>query len=237
MNCDIYICYRRQDGRDYARLIYHALKELGYSNVFFDYESLSDGIDFSNEVSEAIQSCKDFIFIMTPLALKGLSRENDWIAHELNIGINHNCHIIPVVPEGTFKGWPEDIPPSMTSIRQIQYSKLYIGDSFDESITMIARRLCSVRDSIPKTNSFVDKGKHGVKSLDQEEQNFKEYDVFISYRRKDKAGNIAGRDIARGFKHYLESKVFFLITPSVMMENLKTSLFLLLDIQNTSFWL
>lgn len=33
-----------------------------------------------------------------------------------------------------------------------------------------------------------------------------EYDIFISYRRKDATGNIAGRDIARGFKHYLEAK-------------------------------
>ena len=208
MNWDIYLCYRRQDGRDYARLIYHALKELGYSNIFFDYDSLCNGIDFSNEILKAIQSCKDFIFVMTPLALMGLSRENDWIARELRIGINHNCHIIPVVPEGTFKGWPEDIPSSMLSIRQIQFSELYVGDYFDESINMIARRLWSVRDSIPKTNSFVDKGKCGVKSLELEEQNLKEYDVFISYRRKDKTGNIAGRDIARGFKHYLESKGF-----------------------------
>lgn len=38
--------------------------------------------------------------------------------------------------------------------------------------------------------------------------NQKKYDIFISYRRKDAAGNIAGRDIARGFKHYLESKGF-----------------------------
>ena len=34
----------------------------------------------------------------------------------------------------------------------------------------------------------------------------KTYDIFISYRRKDSSGNIAGRDIARGFKHYLETK-------------------------------
>lgn len=32
------------------------------------------------------------------------------------------------------------------------------------------------------------------------------YDIFISYRREDATGNIAGRDIARGLKHYLESK-------------------------------
>lgn len=35
----------------------------------------------------------------------------------------------------------------------------------------------------------------------------KKYDVFISYRRKDPKGDVAGRDIARSIHLYLQKKL------------------------------
>lgn len=44
IDIDIFISYRRVDGRDYARNIMQALKIVGYPKVFFDYNSLRDGV-------------------------------------------------------------------------------------------------------------------------------------------------------------------------------------------------
>ena len=40
---DIFISYRRDDGRQYARLVEKELKSQGF-RVFLDYEELKDGI-------------------------------------------------------------------------------------------------------------------------------------------------------------------------------------------------
>ena len=54
VNFDIFISYRRADGREYARNIQLGLQQRGSSfNVFFDYESVRAG-KFNLQIIDAI---------------------------------------------------------------------------------------------------------------------------------------------------------------------------------------
>lgn len=140
IDVDIFISYRRIDGRDWARNVMQALKINGYPKVFFDYNSIRDGV-FNTQILDAIYSCKDFILIVSPLALKKCAVEGDWVSKEIREALKYNKKIIPVVIEDTFKGWPDDFPKDLHSIKNIQFSKLMTDEYFEDSIEKLTKRL------------------------------------------------------------------------------------------------
>ena len=143
IDIDIFISYRRVDGRDYARNIMQALKIVGYPKVFFDYNSLRDGV-FNTQILDAIYSCKDFILVISPLALKNCAREGDWVAKEIRTALKYDKHIIPVVIEDTFIGWPNDFPKDLYAIKDIQFHKLMTDEYFEDSIQKLKARLITI---------------------------------------------------------------------------------------------
>ena len=149
IDIDVFISYRRVDGRDYARNVMQGLKIVGYPKIFFDYNSIRDGI-FNTQIIDAIYSCKDFILIISPLALKNCAKEGDWVTKEIREAIKYNKHIIPVVIEDTFKGWPSDFPEDLAPIKNIQFHKLMTDEYFEDSIQKLANRLtCEASETSP----------------------------------------------------------------------------------------
>lgn len=140
IDIDIFISYRRVDGRDYARNIMQALKIMGYPKVFFDFNSLRDGV-FNTQILDAIYSCKDFILVISPLALKNCGREGDWVAKEIREALKYNKKIIPIVIEDTFKDWPADFPEDLSSIKDIQFHKMLTDEYFEDSMEKLTTRL------------------------------------------------------------------------------------------------
>lgn len=143
IDVDIFISYRRVDGRDYARSIMQALKIVGYPKVFFDYNSLRDGV-FNTQILDAIYSCKDFVLVISPLALKNCGREGDWVAREIRTAIKYQKKIIPIVIEDTFQGWPTDFPNDLSSIKGIHFHKLLTDEYFEDSIDKLTKRLSTI---------------------------------------------------------------------------------------------
>lgn len=140
MDVDIFISYRRVDGRDWARNVMQALKINGYPKVFFDYHSIRDGV-FNTQILDAIYSCQDFILIISPLALKKCANEDDWVSKEIREALKYGKKIIPVVIEDTFLGWPSDFPKDLYPIKSIQFSKLRTDEFFEDSIDKLTKRL------------------------------------------------------------------------------------------------
>ena len=159
---DIFISYRRNGGREIARTIELALKGLGYSNVFFDYNSLRDGV-FNEKIIAAIQNCKDFILVLSDGAMDRCANQDDWVAKEIRTALSAGCQIIPVkVNQGNWN-WPDDFPEDMATIKSIQFTTLLTDEYFDTSILRLAERLATKRSCtsaapgmISRNNPFID---------------------------------------------------------------------------------
>lgn len=140
LKCDIFISYRRVDGRDIARTVQLALKAKGYENIFFDYDSLRDGL-FNEQIIDAINICKDFILILSPESMKRCCNEDDWVARELDTAIKAGCKFIPLNINGEFQEFPTDFPRSLSVVKYIEQTKLMTDEYFDASIEMLVSRL------------------------------------------------------------------------------------------------
>ena len=156
-NYDIFISYRREGGREIARTIKLALEARGYSNIFFDYNSLRDGV-FNEAIIAAIQNCKDFILVLSDGAMDRCSNENDWVAREIRTAITSGCKIIPVKVNHGDWSWPADFPKDLSILGSIQFTTLLTNEYFDSSIQYITERLTTEPSSKNSTTSFVSHG-------------------------------------------------------------------------------
>ncbi len=143
-NTDIFISYRRIDGRDVARTIEQALIGANYKNVFFDYTSIQDG-KFNLKIIDAIFSCKDFILVLSPMSMKRCSKKGDWVAREIRTALKYNSHIIPVVIENS-KGntdwnWPKNFPRDMAEIKDLEQLPFQMGTYFPDAMRNLINRL------------------------------------------------------------------------------------------------
>lgn len=145
MKCDIFISYRRSDGRDIARTIQQALLAKGYDNIFFDYSSLRDGV-FNEQIIDAIECCKDYIVVLSRDSLSRCAIAGDWVAREMEAAISAGCHIIPVAIDVNYDMFPENLPDQLKAIENIQQTKLLTNEYFDDSINRLTQRLLSKPD-------------------------------------------------------------------------------------------
>lgn len=142
---DIFVSYRREDGREYARNIELALKAQGYKNVFFDYNSIQSG-EFTKRIIDAIYSCNDFILVLSPKSMKRCVKNGDPVANEIRTALKYKKNIIPVTIDGKSANWPRKFPKDLEPIKGIQFHDLKTDSYFDDSIEALCSKLTTKKE-------------------------------------------------------------------------------------------
>jgi hypothetical protein len=111
---DIFICYRRDNGKDLARLIQNALKGRGYK-AFMDVEDLKSG-DFNEALFKRIEEATDVIVVLTPDCLERCKHEDDWLRQEIRYAIEKQKNIIPVFERNFIMPASRDLPSDISKL-------------------------------------------------------------------------------------------------------------------------
>ena len=118
-NFDIFISYRRSDGKNMARTITETLKGKNY-RCFLDFDRLKGG-KFDDKIQQAIKDAPIFIAVMTPHYLvrqkKDKEEENqneDWVYKEIEFAIKNDKYIITINCNGQIKSIPNEVPPNIS---------------------------------------------------------------------------------------------------------------------------
>lgn len=136
MEYDIFISYRREGGREIARVIKAELEKMGFS-VFLDFDELNDG-HFEKYIIQAIDSSSVFMLILSPNALDLCIDEGDWVRKEIEYAIKKNCHIVPINPDQKFVGYPNALPETIQNeLPNHQISDLMLGQLFKVSLSKL----------------------------------------------------------------------------------------------------
>ncbi|MCQ2310504.1 MAG: toll/interleukin-1 receptor domain-containing protein [Paludibacteraceae bacterium] len=138
---DIFISYRRNEGKDIARMLKESLERKGY-RVFLDMDELQDGV-FDQRILDAIQSAPVFMILLTAHALDRCQNEQDWVRQEIEYALSSNKHIIPINPDKQFTGYSDSVPENIQNgLKQHQYSAIDTGQLYQESIDkLVAERI------------------------------------------------------------------------------------------------
>lgn len=133
---DIFISYRRDGGAQYARTLQLMLEKKGYK-VFLDYDELVDG-KFSPKIEAAIKEAPVYLVILTKGSMARCANEGDWVRKEIEIALRERKHIIPVNPDNTFDGIPENVPSSIKeAIEGTQYSEINFGQALNATVDLM----------------------------------------------------------------------------------------------------
>lgn len=137
---DIFISYRREGGKEYARNLTLELVSRGY-HPFLDFDELKDG-KFDKRITDAIESAPVFLFILSRGSLDRCVNEGDWVRKEIMHAIEHKRHIVPVDIDKQFVGFPssKDFPKEIKeSLGQQQFSQIQTEMLYKVSIDELVR--------------------------------------------------------------------------------------------------
>ena len=133
---DVFISYRRDQGAETARLLRIALSERGY-RVFLDVDDLASG-HFDDRLLTHIESTPNFILILSPRALDGVSDDGDWLRREIDHALSTGRNIIPLLMPGfdfsNTGGLPDSVQ-ALTRHNGVAYSHEY----FDATVARLVR--------------------------------------------------------------------------------------------------
>ncbi len=138
-NKDIFISYKNDNaGNNFARRLKDDLEKCGYS-VYFNSDETGNG-DFPERLRSAIQTCKDFILIVSQRCLDQLLAHNkvDWIREEVLTAFISGKKITPVMLSGVeMPSDADDFPEDIRFLHKIDHLQLpeeYQRSPFEELI-------------------------------------------------------------------------------------------------------
>ena len=133
---DIFISYRRNGGAQYARIIQLMLIQRGYK-VFLDYDELSDGA-LGENIKEAIQEAPIYMLVLSKGSMDRCAHEGDWLREEISYAISLKKHIIPINPDNSFDGFPQEMPESLkVVIGSYPFSEVNFGSLLSVTIDIM----------------------------------------------------------------------------------------------------
>ena len=154
-NFDVFVSYRRSDGKSFAKTLNLAFKNEGF-RCFLDYSDLEGG-DFRKQLQDAVVDAPVFVMVMTPdyfaRCVKKVEtadgntvfepNEDDWVRREIDLALKNGKIIIPINMNGILKGTPDYLDEDFGNrVGSHQFSSVYDDDTFDSSFAgMLAKNI------------------------------------------------------------------------------------------------
>lgn len=126
---DVFVSYSRADS-DFARKLNDSLQEIG-KTTWFDQESIALGADFEQEIKTGIESCDNFLFVISPNSL-----ESPYCGEEVEYAQKLNKRFVSILYK---KVDPRKLHSALAKVQWIDFNRLDgdFGANFNELIRTI----------------------------------------------------------------------------------------------------
>lgn len=115
----IFISYRRDDTAGRAGRLFDVLvARFGARNVFQDVAAIAPGMDFAEQVDEAIAQSdavlvvigSEWLTIRGPYGTRRLDEPDDYVRREIGAALAAGVRVVPVLVDGALLPTPDDLP-------------------------------------------------------------------------------------------------------------------------------
>lgn len=129
----VFIGYRRADAAHAAARLRDSLRALGH-RVFFDLSSIKTAEPFRQRIATALRECEVVLIVIGPAWLtvvdgKGRRRlddPHDDVRVEVELALARpDVTVVPVLVDGAAMPAPEDLPPSMRGLCELNAAELH----------------------------------------------------------------------------------------------------------------
>lgn len=121
----VFLSYRREETRHLAgRLADRMGARFGPRQVFMDVDNIEPGVDFTTAITRAVSSCDILLAVIGPkwsnitdkYGRRRLKNPNDFVALEVQAGLDRDIVVIPVLVDGAEMPSTEDLPDSIAGL-------------------------------------------------------------------------------------------------------------------------
>ena len=154
----IVISYRREDSVETAGRIYDWLdSRLVPDSIFIDVDSIPPGLDFRTAIKDTIRSASVMLVIVGPRWLTvrepnggapRLDNPNDFVRAEVELAIQNNIPIIPILVQEATMLASDDLPASLMSLAYRQAVKVRPNPDFQGDMIRVMKGIESIDSEI-----------------------------------------------------------------------------------------
>src|SRR6266498_3676899 len=121
----ILVSYRRHESSHLAGRLYDRLADrFGEGQVFIDVDTIEPGVDFAEEISRAVATCKVLLAVIGPNWLteadergrRRLDDPDDFVRLEIEAALARDVRVIPVLVEGATMPRADELPPTLAAL-------------------------------------------------------------------------------------------------------------------------
>lgn len=145
----IFISYRREDSRHAAGRILDALAvDHPRSSLFMDVDNIALGFDFRTELDKRLKRCEIMLVVMGSKWLdatdgqgrRRLDQPDDFVRMEVEMALNRNIRVVPIMLDDTDLPAAEDLPESLRPLVHRQGTRIQ-HESFMKDVERLAEGL------------------------------------------------------------------------------------------------
>lgn len=207
----IFINYRRDDSRNESECIYNRLSgEFDKEIIFRDLDSLPLGANLSEIETQIIQSDVLLVVIGTTWlncekdGKKRLFADEDWVREEIEIGLEIEINVIPVLVRGAKIPNPEELPKTIQTLVSQNWAELRVGSEFDSDMKRLVKKLKKISDQIPKRLT-----REEVKKIIEDARNRGRRPVLRNLKRDLVGIDLSGEDLDLSRVDFTDSNLSF----------------------------
>jgi hypothetical protein len=161
----VFVSYRRKDTQ-------HAAGRLGDMlskdfDLFMDVDDIAPGTDYTLALQGAVDASQVMLALIGPawaterdeFDRRRIDNPDDWVAHEIAVGLQRNIVVIPVLIDGARMPDREDLPPHLADLANRHAFRLH-HESFADDADRLRRAIHRVvngwpEDDEPEPQRFV----------------------------------------------------------------------------------
>ena len=149
-NFDVFVSYRRSDGKDIARILNLAFKNAGY-RCFLDYNDLEGGV-FGKKLENAVLDAPVFVMVLTNDYFARCTQEGDWVRREIELALDNDKIIVPLNYDAILNGVPDYLDEKFKErVGCHNFATVYSNDAFEATFNdMLEKRIRKVMGSLQK---------------------------------------------------------------------------------------
>lgn len=149
----IFISYRRGDTRDVAQRMFERISKQFGKSVFCDVDGVRIGDNFRESLLKAAGSCDVMVVVIGPEwfgnnsdGSRRLDDPNDWVFREVNIALERNIPVVPVLIYPARQPMEEDLPLPLKELAFRESITVYNDKQFESSVRTVIDHLVVVQE-------------------------------------------------------------------------------------------
>lgn len=172
----IFLSYRRQDAEYVAELIRDRIAEtFGPESVFMDVDSIPVGVDFREQIADALRDCDLFVAVISPNwpgrgesdGPRRIDQPGDFVRIEIESAFARKIPIVPVLVANAPPLQARDVPDSVRDLLFLQAAQVRPGR---DSRTDLEALIKGLQDRLAAAGRLRTPGTEPAKSAEPEKE-------------------------------------------------------------------